>query len=91
MEKLYDLIHKINPKEVYNLAAQSHVAVSFKIPEYTTNTNALGSLRILEAITRINPKIKYYQASSSEMFGKIQSFPQKIKFYSKIQQIFLNH
>jgi GDPmannose 4,6-dehydratase len=82
---VYDLIHKINPKEVYNLAAQSHVAVSFKIPEYTTNTNALGSLRILEAITRINPKIKYYQASSSEMFGKIQSFPQneKTPFYPR--------
>jgi len=73
---VYDLIYKINPAEIYNLAAQSHVAVSFKIPEYTTNADALGALRILEALVKINPKIKYYQAGSSEMFGKVQAFPQ---------------
>ena len=71
-----DLIYKINPTEIYNLAAQSHVAVSFNIPEYTTNADALGALRILEALVKINTKIKYYQAGSSEMFGKVQAFPQ---------------
>ena len=71
-----DLIYKINPTEIYNLAAQSHVAVSFNIPEYTTNADALGALRILDSIVKINPKIKYYQAGSSEMFGKVQTFPQ---------------
>jgi GDPmannose 4,6-dehydratase len=65
------LINKIKPDEIYNLAAQSHVRVSFDIPEYTANSTALGSLRILEAIKNLNLKnIKYYQASSSEMFGK---------------------
>ena len=82
---IFDLIQKINPNEIYNLAAQSHVAVSFKIPEYTSNADALGSLRILETILKINRKIKYYQAGSSEMFGKIQSFPQteKTPFYPR--------
>ena len=73
---VYDLINRINPTEIYNLAAQSHVAVSFKIPEYTTNADALGALRILDSIVKTNPKIKYYQAGSSEMFGKVQAFPQ---------------
>ena len=61
------------------------MAVSFKIPEYTTNADALGSLRILDSIIKINPKIKYYQAGSSEMFGKVQSFPQteKTPFYPR--------
>lgn len=63
------IIEKVQPDEVYNLAAQSHVRVSFDIPEYTADVTGLGSLRILEAIRDINPKIKYYQASSSEMFG----------------------
>ncbi len=65
------LINKIKPDEIYNLAAQSHVRVSFDIPEYTANSTALGSLRILEAIKNLNlSDTKYYQASSSEMFGK---------------------
>jgi len=66
------LISEIKPNEIYNLAAQSHVAVSFKIPEYTSDVNSLGALRILEAIKILRPKlkIKYYQAGSSEMFGK---------------------
>ena len=65
------LIKKIRPDEIYNLAAQSHVAVSFETPEYTANTGALGTLRILEAIKEIKPpkKIKFYQAGTSEMFG----------------------
>ena len=82
---IFDLIKKVRPNEIYNLAAQSHVAVSFKVPEYTTNTDALGSLRILDSILKINPKIKYYQAGSSEMFGKVQSYPQneKTPFYPR--------
>ena len=82
---VFNIIKKINPSEIYNLAAQSHVAVSFEIPEYTTNTDALGTLRILEAITKINKKIKFYQAGSSEMFGKVVERPQteKTPFYPR--------
>ena len=61
-QSINKLIHKIKPTEIYNLAAQSHVAVSFELPEYTILTNTLGSLKILEAIKNINPRIKYYQA-----------------------------
>ena len=79
------LIRKIQPDEIYNLAAQSHVAVSFDIPEYTANVDALGALRILEAIKfhNLSKKTKFYQAGTSELFGKIQSMPQneKTKFY----------
>ena len=79
---IINLIKKIKPDEIYNLAAQSHVKVSFEIPLYTADVDALGSLRILEAIKLIDKKIKYYQASSSEMFGntdkKIQD--EKTKF-----------
>ena len=63
------LIHNINPTEIYNLAAQSHVAVSFELPEYTMMTNAMGTIKILNAIRTINPKIRFYQAGTSEMFG----------------------
>jgi GDPmannose 4,6-dehydratase len=70
---VFDVIKKTNPNEIYNLGAQSHVAVSFQIPEYTTNINANGTLRILESINKINKKIKFYQASSSEMFGGIKN------------------
>ena len=66
---LYSLINKINPDEVYNLAAQSHVAVSFKNPVYSTQTGTIGPLSLLEAIKNVNNNIKYYQASSSEMYG----------------------
>ena len=66
---LYRLISQYNPDEIYNLAAQSHVRVSFDIPEHTVNGVALGTLRILEAIRNINKDIKFYQASSSEMYG----------------------
>ena len=73
---VFDVIKKTKPNEIYNLAAQSHVAVSFKIPEYTSNADALGSLRILDSIIKLDKKIKFYQAGSSEMFGRVQSFPQ---------------
>ena len=73
---VHNIIKKVKPDEIYNLAAQSHVAVSFEIPEYTTNVDALGTLRILESIVRINKKIKFYQAGSSEMFGKVAESPQ---------------
>jgi len=66
---LYKLIKKYNPSEIYNLAAQSHVRVSFEIPEHTVSGVAMGPLRILEAIRNMNKSIKFYQASSSEMFG----------------------
>src|SRR3989344_2224171 len=66
---LEKLIHQIKPDEVYNLAAMSHVKVSFDMPEYTANTDALGTLRILEAIKNSGLPIKFYMAASSEMFG----------------------
>jgi len=64
-----NLINNIQPEEVYNLAAQSHVAVSFKNPIYSTNTSTVGTLTILESIRNSKKNIKFYQASSSEMFG----------------------
>ena len=68
---IISIIQKTKPQEIYNLAAQSHVKVSFETPEYTANADALGTLRILEAIRILNlkNKIKFYQASTSEMFG----------------------
>jgi GDPmannose 4,6-dehydratase len=75
---LINIIGKVNPDEIYNLAAQSHVAVSFEEPEYTANSDALGTLRLLEAIRilNLNKKTKFYQASTSELFGKVQEIPQ---------------
>lgn len=70
------LIQDIQPDEVYNLAAQSFVSVSFKQPITTAEITGLGALNLLEAIRIINPKIRYYQASTSEMFGKVQEIPQ---------------
>jgi len=72
------LIKKIKPTEIYNLAAQSHVAVSFEVPEYTANADAIGALRILEAIKfhGFEKLTKFYQAGTSEMFGKVQQVPQ---------------
>ena len=79
------IINDIKPDEIYNLAAQSHVAVSFEVPEYTANADALGALRILEAIKfhKLENKTKFYQAGTSEMFGKVQTIPQneKTPFY----------
>ena len=82
---LLNIIKKINPNEIYNLAAQSHVAVSFESPEYTANCDALGSLRILEIIKAVNPKIKFYQASTSELFGNVKEYPQSEKTQFKPQ------
>ena len=71
------IIKKTKPDEIYNLAAQSHVAVSFEVPEYTANADALGALRILEAIKfhKLEKKTKFYQAGTSEMYGKVQKTP----------------
>ena len=81
------IIRKVKPQEIYNLAAQSHVAVSFDVPEYTANADALGALRILESIKfhKLEKKTKFYQAGTSEMFGKVQDIPQteKTKFYPR--------
>jgi GDPmannose 4,6-dehydratase len=79
------LIDKYKPDEVYNLAAQSHVKVSFEVPEYTADVDALGTLRILEAIKGSKKKIRFYQASTSEMFGKVREVPQseKTPFYPR--------
>lgn len=76
---LIRIIQQVQPDEIYNLAAQSHVAVSFEEPEYTANSDALGALRILEAIRilGLEQKTRFYQASTSELFGKVQEIPQK--------------
>ena len=71
------LLEKIQPQEIYNLAAQSHVAVSFEVPEYTADADATGTLRILDAIKETGVKSRFYQASTSELFGKAQETPQK--------------
>lgn len=84
---LNNIISEIMPDEIYNLGAQSHVAVSFKIPEYTSEVNALGALRILEIIKNLKKRknIKLYQASTSELFGNTSKFPQneKTPFYPR--------
>ena len=82
---LVDLLHEFQPDEVYNLAAQSFVPTSWKQPVLTGEFTALGVTRMLDAIRSVNPKIKFYQASSSEMFGKVQEVPQteKTPFYPR--------
>ena len=84
---ILQIINEIKPHEIYNLAAQSHVGVSFNLPNYTTQVNALGTLNILEAIKKckLEKKTKFYQASTSELFGEIQDKKQseKTKFYPK--------
>lgn len=79
------LLEKINPDEIYNLAAQSHVKVSFEIPDYTAQVDALGTLRFLDAIRETNINTKFYQASTSELYGKVQEVPQneKTPFYPR--------
>ena len=76
---LIRIIQETQPDEIYNLAAQSHVQVSFETPEYTANADALGTLRLLEALRILNmtKKVKFYQASTSELYGKVQEIPQK--------------
>ena len=82
-----NIINRLKPDEIYNLSAQSHVAVSFEIPEYTANVDALGCLRILEAIksSKLIKKSKFYQAGTSEMYGKVHQIPQteKTNFYPR--------
>ena len=73
---LVKLLYQLKPDEIYNLAAQSHVRVSFDIPEYTSDVTAVGTIRILEAIREAGVKPRFYQASSSEMYGKVQAVPQ---------------
>ena len=82
---VFKIINKIKPDEIYNLAAQSHVAISFDLPEYTTNVDALGTFKILDAIVQTDKKIKFYQAGTSEMFGKVVETPQteKTPFYPR--------
>ena len=84
---LFQIVQKIQPDEIYNLAAQSHVAVSFEEPEYTANADGTGVLRILEAIRSLGleKKTRFYQASTSELFGKVQEVPQteKTPFYPR--------
>ena len=79
------LLEKIQPNEIYNLAAQSHVKVSFEIPDYTAQVDALGTLRFLDAIRETRINTKFYQASTSELFGNIQKSPQseKTQFYPR--------
>ena len=76
---LIRIIEQVQPDEIYNLGAQSHVAVSFEAPEYTANSDALGTLRILEAVRMLglNQKTRIYQASTSELYGLVQEIPQK--------------
>src|SRR5712664_3280192 len=74
---LIKLLYRIQPDEVYHLAAQSHVRVSFDIPEYTGDVTGLSTIRLLEGIREAGTKSKFYQASSSEMFGKVQETPQR--------------
>ncbi|HBG28788.1 MAG: GDP-mannose 4,6-dehydratase [Planctomycetes bacterium GWF2_41_51] len=82
---LHSVLNDINPDEVYNLGAQSHVRVSFDQPIYTTNVDALGTLRVLEAVRSMKKPAKFYQASSSEMYGKVLETPQteKTPFYPR--------
>src|SRR5215475_10752728 len=73
------IVQETRPDEIYNLAAQSHVQVSFETPEYTANADGLGTLRLLEAIRilSLENKTRFYQASTSELFGKVQEVPQR--------------
>lgn len=84
---LIKLISRIRPTEIYNLAAQSHVKVSFELSEYTAEVDAVGTLRLLDAIRTcgLEKTVKFYQASTSELYGKVQEIPQteKTPFYPR--------
>lgn len=82
---LQHIVSGVQPDEIYNLAAQSHVKVSFDLPEYTSDVTGIGTVRLLEAIRTAAPKARFYQASSSEMFGKVLEIPQteKTPFYPR--------
>jgi GDPmannose 4,6-dehydratase len=73
---LVKLLYELQPEEIYHLAAQSHVRVSFDIPEYTSDVTGIGTIRILEAIRETGVRPRFYQASSSEMYGRVQEIPQ---------------
>lgn len=79
------ILEKVGPEEIYNLAAQSHVQVSFEVPEYTAEVDAVGTLRILDAIKQTGVKARFYQASTSELYGLVQEVPQteKTPFYPR--------
>ncbi|MCC5815244.1 MAG: GDP-mannose 4,6-dehydratase [Leptospira sp.] len=79
------ILEKVNPTEIYNLAAQSHVQVSFEVPEYTAEVDAVGTLRILDAIKQTGVNSRFYQASTSELYGLVQEVPQteKTPFYPR--------
>ena len=79
------LLEKIQPDEIYNLGAQSHVQVSFEVPEYTAEVDAIGTLRFLDAIKETGLETRFYQASTSELYGKVQEVPQneKTPFYPR--------
>jgi len=79
------LVEKIQPEEIYNLGAQSHVQVSFEVPEYTAEVGGVGTLRFLDAIKEVGLETRFYQASTSELFGKVQEIPQteKTPFYPR--------
>lgn len=91
------LINRLRPDEVYNLGAQSHVAVSFDMPEYTADSVAMGNLRLLEALRHADWPVKFYQAGSSEMFGKVLEVPQResTPFYPRspyaVAKVFAHH
>ncbi len=79
------VVEKVQPTEIYNLGAQSHVQVSFEVPEYTAEVDGVGTLRFLDAIKETGIKTKFYQASTSELYGKVQEIPQteKTPFYPR--------
>ena len=78
-EAMISVLGRVKPHEVYNLAAQSHVAISFEMPTYTGEVTGLGTIRLLEAVRQVVPTARFYQASSSELFGKVQEIPQTEK------------
>ena len=94
---LASLVHTVQPSEYYNLAAMSFVPVSWQQPTFTTEVTGLGALRSLEAIRSVNPKIKFYQASSSEMYGHVVETPQRetTRFYPRspyaVAKVFAHH
>jgi GDPmannose 4,6-dehydratase len=79
------LVEKVQPTEIYNLGAQSHVQVSFEVPEYTAEVDGVGTLRFLDAIKEVGIKTRFYQASTSELYGKVQEIPQteRTPFYPR--------
>jgi GDPmannose 4,6-dehydratase len=94
---LMSMIHRVRPDEVYNLGAQSHVAVSFEMPEYTAESVAMGNLRLLEALRTVDWPVRFYQAGSSEMYGKVREVPQRetTPFYPRspyaVGKVFAHH